>query len=162
MEGWKSGCWPEVFAVSNTSKSFFFFVVAIKMPHSCSTYCIQGCWQTLLSHPGEADEHLEAASEQEELRRSCKITNEASGEMKDCRLLRFDFFQKRWHFCICCSPGLPCPSSLPWAPAVTAIRARMQSSLPDCRDNSLVRAFDPNAHHSCNAAHRVTTVVFIV
>lgn len=47
---------------------------------------------TFLSNPWEAEEHLETASQQQELRRSCKTAKEALGEMKDCRLLHFDFF----------------------------------------------------------------------
>lgn len=38
----------------------------------------------------------------------------------------------------------------------------LHSSLPDCRNNSLERVVNPNAHHSYNAAHCVTTVGFFL
>lgn len=124
VEGWKSGCWPEIFAVSNTSKEFILWWLS--MPHSCSTYCIQGCWHFCQIH-GSQKSIWKLPANHKSWEEAAKLPRKLWGEMKDCRLLHFHFFQKWWHFLYLLFPRFAWPSSLPWAPVVTAIRARMHT-----------------------------------
>lgn len=89
-----------------------------KCRSSCSTYCIMRL-PTFLSDSSEAEQHLEAAGKQQELRSSCRTAllwvlkpRKFQGKWKSANHYIFAFFQRwRWYL-LHSRPALPLQSSL--------------------------------------------------